>query len=146
MKKISGHKIPKNTLKSSFSHKDFLVIPNRLKPFILYTDCSKVALGGALHQLDSNGAEKPVSFYSRRLTPAEKNYAIYDKEMLAIKASFEHWRHLLIHTDEAVTVYCNHRNLTYVKKPQLLNERQSRWSEFWPTLILLFHIYLENST
>jgi hypothetical protein len=107
----------------SFAEEGFLSIPDRRKTFILYTDCSKVALGGALHQINDSGVEVPISFYSRTLTSAERNYAIYDKEMLAIKASLENWRHLLIHTDSPVKIRCDHKNLTYFKKPQLLNER-----------------------
>ena len=119
-----------NSLKRSFSEEGFLSIPDRKKIFRLYTDCSKLALAGALHQINDSGLEVPISFYSRTLTSAEKNYPIYDKEMLAIKASLEHWRHLLIHTNSPVLILCDHKNLTYFKKPQLLNERQARWSEF----------------
>jgi transposase InsO family protein len=117
-------------IKAQFTKEAVLVFPDRIKPFILYTDCSKVALGAVLAQLDDNNKERTISFYSRSLTPAEKNYPIYDKEMLAIKASFSHWRHLLIQTENPVKVYCDHKNLTYFKNPQLLNERQSRWHEF----------------
>ncbi len=34
----------------------------------------------------------PIAFYSRKLLPAEINYTIYDKEMLAIVQAFKHWR------------------------------------------------------
>ena len=118
------------TLKDSFHEKDFLMIPDRTKPFTLYTDCSKQALGAALHQLDQDGHERPVSFYSRTLTSAEQNYPIYDKELLAVKAALEHWRYLLIYTEDPVVIHCDHKNLLYFKKPQLLNERQARWHEF----------------
>jgi hypothetical protein len=126
-------------LKSHFTPEAILIFPDRSKPFILYTDCSKVALGAVLHQFDEGGQERAVSFFSRTLTSAEKNYPIYDKEMLAIKASFAHWRHLLIQTEHPVTVYCDHKNLTYFKNPHLLNERQSRWHEFLADFNFIIH-------
>ena len=118
------------SLKQGFSSNALLILPDRENPFLLYTDCSKQALGAALHQRDAQGKEKPIAFYSRTLTAAEKNYPIYDKEMLAIKASLQHWRHLLVQTDIPIKIYCDHKNLTYFKQPQLLNERQARWQEF----------------
>jgi hypothetical protein len=35
----------------------------------------------------------PVGFYSQKFNPAELNYEIYDKEMLAIVEALEHYRH-----------------------------------------------------
>jgi len=37
----------------------------------------------------------PITFYSRKFSPAELNYEIYDKEMLAIVDSLEHYRHFV---------------------------------------------------
>jgi transposase InsO family protein len=117
-------------LKQAFTADSFLILADRTKPFYLYTDCSKQALAGALHQRDDQDVERPVAFFSRTLTTSEQNYPIYDKELLAIKASLEHWRHLLVQTSSPVTIFCDHKNLLYFKKPHLLNERQSRWHEF----------------
>ena len=46
-------------------------------------DSSDFALGRVLSQ-HHNSVLHPVAFYSRKLMPAELNYEIYDKEMLAI--------------------------------------------------------------
>ena len=35
---------------------------------------------------------KPVAYFSKKIIPAECNYMIYDKELLAIVKSFETWR------------------------------------------------------
>ena len=40
----------------------------------------------------------PVAFYSRRMTPAECNYEIHDKKLLAIVVALEEWRRYLIVT------------------------------------------------
>jgi len=40
--------------------------------------------GGVLSQYDNEGILYPVAFYSKNMVPAECNYEIYDKELLAI--------------------------------------------------------------
>ena len=42
-----------------------LQIANPYKPFILRTDASGYAIGAVLIQLDSEGKERPVAFYSK---------------------------------------------------------------------------------
>ena len=52
-------------------------------------DSSGWCVGGALLQPNNNGLYVPCAFFSRKLTSAEYNYEIYDKEMLAIVRSLE---------------------------------------------------------
>ncbi len=40
-------------------------------------------IGGVLSQ-EQDGKWKPIAFLSRTMQPAERNYKIYDKELLAI--------------------------------------------------------------
>ena len=47
------------------------------------TDASDRAIGACLTQ-DHEGKRHPVAYYSRKMTPAEQNYDIHDKELLAI--------------------------------------------------------------
>jgi hypothetical protein len=42
------------------------------------------ATGAQLSQEDTNGGWCPVVFISKSLSPAEKNYHTYNKELLAI--------------------------------------------------------------
>ena len=51
---------------------------------ILETDSSGWAVGGVLMQIDDQGLIRPCAFFSKKNAPAEYNYKIYDKEMLAI--------------------------------------------------------------
>ena len=48
------------------------------------TDLSDYVSAGVLSQEDDNGILHPVAFFSKRIVPAECNYKIYDKELLAI--------------------------------------------------------------
>ena len=61
-----------------------LLVPNKTKPFILETDASLEAWGVVLRQYDYNGELKAYSYLSKALNPAEKNYQIYNQELLAI--------------------------------------------------------------
>jgi transposase InsO family protein len=68
-------------------------------------------------------------FYSRKLTAAELNYEIYDKEMLAIITAIKEWRAYLEGAVHPFTVYTDHKNLEYFTSTKVLNRRQSRWAE-----------------
>ena len=54
------------------------------------TDSSDFVAAVVLSQMH-DGVLKPVAYYSKMLTPAERNYMIYDKELLAIVKRFEMW-------------------------------------------------------
>jgi RNase H-like domain found in reverse transcriptase len=59
------------------------------KPTRVETDSSGWCIGGTMLQPNNEGVYIPCSFFSRKLTGAECNYEIYDKEMLAIVYSLE---------------------------------------------------------
>ena len=56
----------------------------------LETDSSNYINSGVLSQKDDDGVLHPVTFYSKNLLPAECNYEIYNKELLAIIHCFKH--------------------------------------------------------
>ena len=119
-----------DTLKSSFTSAPVLAHPDINKPFIVETDASDFALGAVLSQYGEDKLLHPIAFYSRKFSAAEINYDIYDKELLAIIAAFEQWRHYLDGCKHKVTVYCDHKNLQYFTTTKVLNRRQARWSLF----------------
>ena len=59
------------------------------KRTVVETDTSNIALGGVISQPDELGRLHPVAFYSRKFSPAELNYDIHDKELLAIVDCFK---------------------------------------------------------
>jgi hypothetical protein len=61
------------------------------------------------------------------MSPAELNYDIYDKELLAIMYVLDEWRPYLLHAAEPFEIWMDHKNLTYFRQPQKLNGRQARW-------------------
>jgi hypothetical protein len=112
------------------------MMPDLTKPFQIETDASKYATGAVLTQLDANGDRHPVSFISKTLSPAERNYEIYDRELLAIIRSLEEWRHYIQGSPHTTIVLSDHKNLTYYREAKKLTRRQARWS---------LYLSLENS-
>ena len=94
---------------------------------IVEADASGYVVGGALLQRSTtDGLWRGVSYYSRKMTPAEANYPIHDKEMLAVVACLREWRPEL--TGRRFLVHSDHKNLAYFRKSQHLSERQMRWA------------------
>ncbi|OBT70641.1 hypothetical protein VF21_10648 [Pseudogymnoascus sp. 05NY08] len=79
--------------------------------------------------LDENRKFKLIAYYSRKLSPAELNYDIYDKELLAIIVAFEQWRVYLKGSTYPVQVWTDHKNLIYFTTTKVLNRRQVCWAE-----------------
>lgn len=62
------------------------------------------------------------------MSPAEQNYDIHDKELLAIVASLEHWR-VYVEGAPSLKVWSDHKNLVTFTTTKILSRRQTRWSE-----------------
>jgi len=69
-----------------------------------------------------------VAFISKSLSDTERNYEIYDKEMLAVVRCLEAWRHFLEGATMKFEIWTDHKNLEYFMKAQKLNRRQARWA------------------
>jgi len=82
-------------LQSTLTLAPVLILPDYEKLFTLITDASDYATGSILEQEDAFGRSHPVAYFSKSLQPAEHNYEIHDKELLAIIHSLRHFRHYL---------------------------------------------------
>ncbi|WAQ88258.1 hypothetical protein PtA15_9A385 [Puccinia triticina] len=120
------------TLKTAFTTAPILKIADPYKPFLLECDCSDFALGAVLSQVcDKDNELHPVAYLSRSLIQAERNYEMFDKELLAIVAAFKEWRHYLEGNPNRLKaiVYTDHRNLESFMTTKSLTRRQVRWAE-----------------
>lgn len=117
-------------LKTCFTSGPVLCHYDPSKPCRLEADASDYVTAGILSQLDDQGILHPIAFFSKKMTPAEINYDIYDKEMLAIFNSFKHWRCFLEGAVGKVQVLCDHHNLQYFMTTKVLNQRQARWMNY----------------
>lgn len=121
-------------LKELFTTAPILVTPDPGRQFIVEVDASDVVVGAVLSQ------RSPVyekihlcAYFSRRLSPAERNYDIGNREFLAILLALGEWRHWLEGSSVPFVVWTDHRNLKYIWTAKRLNARQTRWALFfWP--------------
>uniref|UniRef100_A0A8C6KJR4 Gypsy retrotransposon integrase-like protein 1 n=1 Tax=Nothobranchius furzeri TaxID=105023 RepID=A0A8C6KJR4_NOTFU len=135
-------------LKNLFASAPILIQPDPQKQFILEVDASDTGAGAVLSQRSvHDGKLHPCAFYSRRLSPAERNYDVGDRELLAIKIALEEWRHWLEGSTHPVLVWTDHKNLSYLQSAKRLNSRQSRWSLFfsWFNLTISFRPGSKNT-
>ena len=113
-------------LKQAFVEAPILKIPDDINPFRLETDASDFATGAVLSQFNpETELWHPVSFYSKSLNSCERNYDIYDKELLAIIRALDEYRHHLEGHPETVEIWSDHKNLTYFKTAQKLTWQQA---------------------
>ena len=89
-------------------------------------DASDFAVGGVLQQYLDN-VWQPLSFFSKKLSPAKTRYSAFDHELLAVYATIRHFRHNL--EGRNFFVKTDHKPLPYVmssvtKRPSLRQTRQ----------------------
>ena len=70
-----------------------------------------------------------MAFHSRKFQPADIDYEIHDKELLAIVDAFKHWRRYCEGAVHQVQVFSNHQNLEYFTMTKILNRQQARWAQ-----------------
>ena len=117
-----------NKLKMSFTSAPILRHFDPELPISVYTDASGFATSAILCQPYKQRLH-PVAFSSKKSNPAEGNYDIHDREMLAIVLAFQHWRHYLEGAKHTIQVYSDHKNLEVFMSTKVLNRRQARWAE-----------------
>ncbi|KAI2648976.1 Transposon Tf2-9 polyprotein [Labeo rohita] len=121
-----------SALKTSFTSAPILKHPNPELPFVVEVDASDCGIGAILSQRHGQpGKLHPCAFYSRKLTSAERNYDVGNKELLSMKAAIEEWRHWLEGARHPFQVITDHKNLEYIKGAKRLNPRQARWALFF---------------
>lgn len=115
-------------LKKRFAAAPILIQPNLTQPFVVKADASNSGVGAVLSQ-QREGKLHPCAFFSRSLSPAERNYYVGDRELLAIKLAL--WRHWLQGNTQPFIVWTDHKNLAYLQSAKRLNARQARWALFF---------------
>ncbi|KAI2645458.1 Transposon Tf2-9 polyprotein [Labeo rohita] len=100
-------------LRQRFSSAPILHHPDPEKPFVVEVDASSTGVGAVLSQRQGEPPKLfPCAYYSHKLTPAECNYDVGNRELLAIKLALE-------------------ENLEYLWSAKTLNHRQVRWALFF---------------
>ncbi|KAL0151898.1 hypothetical protein M9458_052790 [Cirrhinus mrigala] len=119
-------------LKKIFSTAPLLHHPDPQRPFTVEVDASTTGVGAVLSQaVGESPLFHPCAYYSRKLSPAEQNYDIGNRELLAIKLALEEWHHWLEGSTHPFTIIIDHKNLQYLREARRLNPRQARWALFF---------------
>ena len=113
-------------LKRVFTIKPVLAALDLDKEFRVEADASNYTTRGVLSMKCSDEMWRPVTFISKSLSNTERNYEIYDKEMLAVIRCLEAWRHFLEGAATKFEIWTDYKNLKYFMKAQKLNRRQAR--------------------
>ncbi|SPC62525.1 related to Gag-pol polyprotein [Ustilago sp. UG-2017b] len=96
-------------------------------PTRLETNASDFAIAGVLKQ-EHEQRWHPVTYYSSKMSSAERNYEIHDKELLAVVACLTQWRHMLAGLPSQLVILTDHEALKYFKSQRRITGRQARWA------------------
>jgi hypothetical protein len=123
------HRASLDTLINIITSSPVIVAPDQDRQFELEVDASQFAIGAILWQQDPANTKKlrACGYYSATLSPAERNYKVFDRELLRIICALRHWSHLLCSTILPVLIWTDHRNLTYWIEPQKVGPRAATW-------------------
>ena len=96
--------------KEALANASPLTYPKDDAPTCLMTDASDTAVGAVLQHY-INGTWRPISFFSRKMTPAETRYSTFDRELPAVYLAIKHFRHFL--EGRRFHVLTDHKPLTF---------------------------------
>ena len=108
-------------LKAVFTMEPVLAIPDIDREMRVEADALDYATGGVLLTKCEDGKQRLVAFISKSLNTTERNYEIYDKEMLAVIRCLKAWRHYLEGAKLKFEIWTDHKNLQYFMVSQKLN-------------------------
>ena len=107
-----------DTLKSAFTSQLILAVWDPSLPTRVEVDASGYATGGVISQKHSDGFWHPIAYRSQSMTGAERNYDIYDREMLAICEALKDWRHFFEGLPQPFEIWTDHQNLQFWRTAQ----------------------------
>jgi hypothetical protein len=113
-------------LRNRVTSEPVLAQPRLDQQFELEVDASGFAFGAVLSQKGEDGKRHPIAFYSATALEAERNYDIYDLELLAIVKACRHWRPYLAGSPHKIIVHTDHANLQYWRQPHKISRRIAR--------------------
>jgi hypothetical protein len=114
-----------------------LAYPDFTKPFAIYTNGSTKQLGAVI-----TPDNRPIAFFSRKLSGAQSKYTVTKLELLAIDETLKEFKGML--WGQRLNVYTKHKNLTR-DGLGLTSDRVSRWrillEEYAPEIIYIEGIH-----
>ncbi|GFQ87529.1 retrovirus-related Pol polyprotein from transposon 297 [Trichonephila clavata] len=99
--------------KKDLAQATVLYHPSADASLAIVVDASDTAVGAALHQQTSKGWQ-PLAFFSKTLSPAQRRYSAYDRELLAAYMAIKYFRHMV--EGRSFTLFTDHKPLVYAFK------------------------------
>lgn len=96
-------------VKKLLTSKPILAVFDREKVTNIYTDASQLGVGAVLKQIQDSGEERPVAYFSRKLTTAQSKKKAVFLECFAIKEALKYWQYWLL--GKHFSVYTDHKPL-----------------------------------
>ena len=115
----SIHQTAFDNVKTTIAKKVVLAYPDFSKPFDIYTDASIKQLWAVITQ-----DNRPIAFFSRKLSDAQSKYTVTELELLAIVEILKEFNGML--WGQRINVYADHKNLTR-DGLGLTSDRVTRW-------------------
>lgn len=119
-------KVAFDNLKNALVTSPVLVHPDFTKHFYIQCDASDYCVGAVLFQKDDNGEEHPIAYFSHKMTSAQRNYTVNERECLAVVLAIKKFRPFVELV--AFTVITDHSSLKWLMSHRDLSGRLSRWS------------------
>jgi hypothetical protein len=129
--------IKQHFVKKNIAKEVVLAYPDFTKPFDIYTDASTKQLGAVITQ-----DNRPIVFFSRKLSSAQSKYTVTELELLAIVETLKEFKGML--WGQRLNIYTNHKNLAR-NGLGLTSDSVTRWrillEEYAPEIIYIKEIH-----
>ncbi|KAL7868371.1 hypothetical protein SRHO_G00097550 [Serrasalmus rhombeus] len=115
------------SLKHALTNPPIVAHPVFSQMFLLYTDASQDRIGAVLAQVQEQ-TERVIFYASHTLTPSQRKWSTYDRELWAIVWSVRHFKHFLAGT--TFTIVTDHKPLLSLQKAAVESDptgRRGRW-------------------
>ncbi|KAG3120304.1 hypothetical protein PI125_g1221 [Phytophthora idaei] len=134
----SERQVAFEAVKHSLSTAPVLMLADHSKPFLVVCDDSDFTIGCALMQQDDEGRNRVMSYQSRQLKGAERDYPVHDKELLAMRYAPIKFRVYLL-GEQTFNAYTYHASLWTATKSSHLSQRMVRWLSLFTEYNFVVH-------
>ncbi|CAJ2641852.1 unnamed protein product [Trifolium pratense] len=107
-------------LKHIMTTAPILALPNFELPFEIECDAAGRGIGVVLMQY-----KQPIAYFSEALSEGNLAKSVYEKELMALVLSIQHWRHYLL--GKKFLVYTDHKSLKHFLQQRISSPDQQCW-------------------